>query len=476
MLTSFGNPSKKPRILVVGDLMIDHYIWGECERISPEAPVQVIDVKRESRRLGGACNVIHNLVSLDAIALPCGVVGDDGVGLELVGLLRELGVVTAGVVVQHGRATTKKSRVIASHQQVVRVDWESRVDISEESEELLIKYIDENLQNIDALVLSDYGKGVLTSRLCQEAIRRARAAKKPVLIDPKGRDYSKYRGATLLTPNKKEAKEASGIEICDSLSLEAALRKLKEMCELEYSLITLSEDGIGIMDREIEQIPTIAREVYDVTGAGDTVIASLAYGLALAIPLRECALFANAAAAVVVGKIGSATATHSEIAEYLHTIHQSGSEERILQRDSIVRIAEAMRNLGRKIVFTNGCFDILHAGHVQYLQKASAYGDCLIVGLNSDSSVKNLKGSSRPINSQDDRAFVLAALESVDYVVIFDEDTPLELIKAIRPDVLVKGGDYAGKEVVGSEIAKEVHLIEFLEGRSTSAVVKKIKG
>jgi len=468
--------SLRPTILVVGDLMIDHYIWGECERISPEAPVQVIDVKRETKTLGGACNVMSNLIALEASVLSCGVVGEDLAGRELLGFLQELGMESKGIITQKGRPTTQKSRIIASNQQVVRVDWENKSPISEESEEAMIAYIRSKLSLCDAVILSDYGKGVLTPRVCQTIIQMAKTLQKRVLVDPKGRDYSKYRGASLLTPNKKEAKEATGIEINDEASLKKALECLKKECELEFSVITLSEDGIGIFDQALERIPTIAQEVYDVTGAGDTVIASLAYGLSLGYPLRECALFANAAAAVVVGKIGSATATHGEIAEYLHSSHQGESQERILSRDSIQKIAKQWRSRGRKIVFTNGCFDILHAGHVQYLQKAKACGDCLIVGLNSDASVRRLKGELRPINSQEDRALVLSGLEAVDYVVVFDEETPYELIRAIEPDVLVKGGDYEGKEVVGSDLVKEVKLIEFLEGRSTSAVVKKIQG
>lgn len=468
--------SKRPKILVIGDLMIDHYIWGGCERISPEAPVQVIDVKRESKRLGGACNVMHNLIALEAEAIPCGVVGEDLAGEELVGFLHELGMSSEGIVRQKQRPTTKKSRIIASNQQVVRVDWETKSDISEESQEAILAFVRSKLAHCEAVILSDYNKGTLTASLTPKLIAMAKTYQKPLLIDPKGSDYTKYRGATLLTPNKKEVKEALGVEITDEASLAVALERLKRECELEVSVVTLSEDGIGIYEESVERIPTIAREVYDVTGAGDTVIAALAYGLSLGHSLKSSALFANAAAAVVVGKIGSATATHGEIAEYLHASHQSEGKERILGREAMKRLVEQLRACGRKVVFTNGCFDILHAGHVQYLQKAKACGDCLIVGLNSDDSVKRLKGESRPLNPQEDRALVLAGLESVDYVVIFEEDTPYELLSLLRPDVLVKGGDYAGKEVVGSDLVSEVRLIEFLEGRSTSALVKKIQG
>ncbi len=475
MISAF-HADKKPTILVVGDLMMDHYIWGGCERISPEAPVQVIDVKRESKSLGGACNVMNNLIALDSCVIACGVIGKDSVGEELLGILRSLGIKENGIVVQSSRPTTKKSRIIASNQQVVRVDWESKGDICAHTQERLLEVIHSNIDKCDIVILSDYGKGVLTPSLTQTIIKEAKNKNKRVLVDPKGKDYAKYRGASLLTPNKKEVRESTGIEIGGEESLREALCALKEMCALEFSVITLSEDGIAIFENDVERIPTIAREVYDVTGAGDTVIASLAYGLASGFPLRECALFANAAAAVVVGKIGSATATHEEIAKYLHAIQEGYTQARVLQKEAMQKVVESLRLHGQKVVFTNGCFDILHAGHVQYLQKAKELGDCLIVGLNSDDSVQRLKGEGRPINSEQDRALVLAALESVDYVVIFSEDTPYELIQSLKPDVLVKGKDYEGKEVVGSELVKEVRLIEFLAGRSTSNIVKKIKG
>lgn len=474
MITQASTP---PRILVIGDLMLDHYIWGGCERISPEAPVQVVDVTKESTTLGGACNVVSNLAALKAVTLPCGVIGDDLIGEELLEHLRHFeGMDTSGIILQKGRPTTKKSRIIASNQQVMRVDWEHKSPINHDSEEAILAFVRRHLSEVNVVVLSDYGKGVLTPRVCQEVIAQAKSLGRSVLVDPKGRDYSKYKGATLLTPNKKEAKEATGIAIVDQTSLERALHQLKEMCDLQYSMITLSEDGIGILDQSVEQISTVAQEVYDVTGAGDTVIASLAYGLSLGYSLRDCAFFANVAAAVVVGKAGSATATHEEIKECMHARHQGQSADQILTFEAMAERVERLKAKGKRLIFTNGCFDILHAGHVQYLQQAKSLGDYLIVGLNSDDSVRRLKGAERPINAQADRAIVLAALESVDFVVIFDEDTPWELLSVLRPDVLVKGADYEGKEVVGSDLVPEVQLIDFVPGKSTSLIVKKIQG
>ena len=300
---------------------------------------------------------------------------------------------------------------------------------------------------------------------------------KKVLVDPKGDDYSKYIGSYLLTPNKKEAILATDIDIQDKNSLKEALKSLHNKASLTVPMITLSEDGIAILDENDEVIitPTVAREVYDVTGAGDTVLASLGFCLAQGEDILSSVKFANLAAGVVVGKLGSATASIEEIEEYKSTLHKSSIDSHIKTFAEIEKTVKRLKKQNKKIVFTNGCFDILHRGHVSYLDVAKSYGDILILGLNSDESVKRLKGENRPINNEDDRGFILAALESVDYVVTFSEDTPLELIKIIKPDILVKGGDYKGKEVVGSDIANEVKLVEFIDGKSTTKTISKIK-
>lgn len=468
------NINFKPNILVIGDLMIDHYLWGSCDRISPEAPVQVINVKKENSVLGGAGNVINNLVSLGSSVEVISVIGDDSVANELKTLLSNIGVSFDNLVVEEGRKTSKKSRLMASNQQVLRYDSESVDEISEKSSNKILEILEKNIKNYSAIILSDYKKGVLTTTLTQDIIKLANRHEIKVLADPKGKDFSKYKGAYTLTPNKKEAMEATNIDIKDEKSLVEALKSLKQNCNLEVSLITLSEQGIAIFDDELFTSPTAAREVFDVTGAGDTVIASITFALSCGVDIKKALYFANLAAGVVVGKIGSATASLDEIYEYESQLNKSSSSSHIKTFDEIEKLAKKLHSQGKKIVFTNGCFDILHVGHVKYLEEAKSYGDVLILGLNADSSVRKLKGESRPINTQDDRAYILASLESVDYVVIFEEETPYELIKLIKPHVLVKGGDYEGKEVVGQDIADELKLVQFVDGKSTTNTIKRI--
>ncbi|WP_457745718.1 D-glycero-beta-D-manno-heptose-7-phosphate kinase [Sulfurimonas sp.] len=466
----------KPNILVIGDLMIDHYLWGSCERISPEAPVQVVDISKETTVLGGAGNVINNLKALGADVSVSGVIGDDANGDELVSMLDDIGVDSSNLIVQNGRKTSKKSRIIAVSQQILRYDKESKNAIAKESVLKIVESLQKSIEKYDMVILSDYGKGVLTSELCQSVIALAKEKKIKVLVDPKGSNFNKYDGAYLLTPNKKEAQLATGIDINDEASLKKALLKLKKECNLGISLITLSEDGIATYDGDVKVFPTVAKEVFDVTGAGDTVIASIAFALSAGKDINETAKFANLAAGVVVGKIGSATVTIDEIEEYEASLHKSTSDAHIKTFDEINTLVTRYKGQGKKVVFTNGCFDILHVGHVKYLQIAKSFGDVLIVGLNSDASVSRLKGPTRPVNEAEDRAYLLAALEAVDFVVPFEEDTPYELIKMIAPDVLVKGGDYEGKAVVGTEFAGELKLVDFVDGKSTTKTIQKIQG
>lgn len=464
---------KKPKILVIGDLMIDHYLWGSCERISPEAPVQVVDIKKETTVLGGAGNVINNLIALDCEVFVLSAIGDDATGDELSKMLLLAGAKSL-LAVEQNRKTSKKSRIIAAHQQVVRYDNESKNDVQEQTQNHIIEKFKNLIGDVDVVLLSDYGKGVLAKNLCEKLIKIANEHNKKVLVDPKGEDYSKYKNAYLLTPNKKEASIATKIKINNEADLLQAIAKLKNELNLGVSVVTLSEDGIAIFDDKLTVIPTAAREVFDVTGAGDTVLAALGYMTALANNIYESVEFANLAAGVVVAKIGSATATLDEIEEYKSSLHKSPLEDSIKTHEQIEKISTFLKEKNKKVVFTNGCFDILHRGHVEYLKTARSFGDALILGLNSDASVRTLKGPSRPINNQFDRAIVLSALESVDFVVIFDEETPYELIKLIKPDILVKGGDYEGKEVVGSDVAKEVKLVTFVDGKSTTTIINKI--
>ena len=466
---------KKPNILVIGDLMIDHYLWGSCDKISPEAPVQIVDVKKESLVLGGAGNVINNLRAMNSNVDVISVIGKDDVANELKTLLNQIEVSSEMLIVENSRKTSKKSRLIASQQQVLRYDMESVEDISQNSEKEIIEKLSINIKKYDSIILSDYGKGVLTTNLTKTIIKIANENKIKVLVDPKGKDYSKYRGAYTLTPNKKEAIEATNIEIKDNSSLELAIKQIKQSCDLEVALITLGENGIALFDYDLKIQPTVAKEVYDVTGAGDTVIGSIAFALANNLNIQEAVNFANLAAGVVVSKLGSATVTLDEIYEYESSLHKSNSSSHIKTFAEIEKLAKDFYKKNKKIVFTNGCFDILHVGHVKYLEIAKSYGDILIVGVNSNDSVQKLKGINRPINTQEDRAYILASLESVDYVVIFEEETPYELIKLIQPHTLVKGGDYEGKDVVGQDIVNELKLVQFVDGKSTTKIIQRIQ-
>ena len=472
-MINFAN--KSPKILVIGDLMIDQYLWGSCDRVSPEAPVPIINVTQDSEVLGGAGNVVHNLKKLGAQVDVFSVIGDCKTSIELNYLLKKIGIDTKYLITQKNRIVSKKSRIIASQQQVVRYDRESNDDIDNQSEDALIDILQNNIHNYEIILLSDYGKGVLTNKITKNIIQLANQNDIKVLVDPKGNDYSKYKGAYLLTPNKKEASEASKINIKDKTSLLEAISRIKTEFDLSISLITMSEQGIAIYDDVLRVKPTITKEVFDVTGAGDTVLSSLGFAIACNSSIDEAVEFSNLAAGVVVSKIGSATATLNEISEHESSLNKSTSDKHIKNFNEIAQLSFELKAKNRKIVFTNGCFDILHLGHIKYLEKAKSLGDTLIIGLNSDRSVSALKGNERPINSQSDRAYILAAIEVVDHVVIFDEDTPYNLIKKIQPNILVKGSDYKDKQVVGEDIAEELVLVDFIAGKSSTKTIEKIK-
>lgn len=473
---------RHPRILVIGDLMIDRYLEGSSERVSPEAPVVVVDVQQERSVLGGAGNVAANLKALDAEVVLLGVVGADANAQAMQALLAEQGITAAlgaQLIVDASRPTTVKTRIIAMHKQVMRFDQEARQAIDASTTAQLIDAVAQALPTVALVILSDYAKGVLTAELCQQVVGLARAAGKPVLVDPKGTNFAKYHGATLVKPNRKELELATGGSKCTDLDeLVQRAEQLRQACALDSLLVTLSEDGLLVLqaDQPQTQIRTQAREVFDVTGAGDTVLAALAYSLAQGHTLVQAAEFANTAAAVVVSKMGSATVTHREIMDF-HIRHGQRTHNKVCALADLLEPLEELRQAGKKIVFTNGCFDLLHAGHVQYLNAARALGDVLVVGLNTDASVRRLKGESRPINPEADRAAVLAGLQAVDFVVGFGEDTPLELIKAVLPDVLVKGSDYQVSQIVGAAevmaAGGEVQTLDFLDGRSSSAMIQR---
>jgi D-beta-D-heptose 7-phosphate kinase/D-beta-D-heptose 1-phosphate adenosyltransferase len=475
----FLNRLASIRALVIGDLMLDEYLWGKTERISPEAPVQVVDITMEDLRLGGAGNVINNLVTLGCQVHVAGVLGDGRDGELLREMLTAKQVDTVGLLYDPQRTTSRKTRILASHQQMMRIDRESRTPITPEQEARLANWVRDHAAEFDVILISDYLKGVLTEDLLQAVIAIGKERNIPVVIDPKGDDYGKYRGATLLTPNRKETEIASRIAITDEESLRLAGRTLLETLELETLIVTRSEEGISIFFRNGDEmhLPTEAREVFDVTGAGDTVLSLIGVGLACGLAIEDAARMANLAAGIAVSKLGTSTVSVEEIREvYSHQF--SEGDAKIKRRDSLARILETERQRGKTIVFTNGCFDLLHVGHVKYLQKARQLGDLLVLGLNSDDSIRRLKGPSRPLISEDERAHILAALACIDHVVVFDEDTPIELIRLLRPHILVKGGDYTPEGVVGKDLVESyggrVALIDLVDGRSTTNIIERI--
>lgn len=467
------------RCLVIGDLMLDEYLWGKAERISPEAPVQVVDVVREELRLGGAGNVVNNLVALGAQVAVCSVIGEDENGSALLENFSRRNVAVDAIFRDPARRTSRKTRVVASNQQIVRIDRESRDPLSPEMEEQVCSWIRAEAGHFGVILLSDYLKGVLTHRVIETIVSAAARTGIPVLVDPKGTDFARYRGATLLTPNRKEAEAASGMAIQDGRSLNRAAELIMEKAGLSHLLITRSEEGMSLFahDSEAVHIPTVAREVFDVSGAGDTVLASLAVGVAAGLGMAEAARLANIAAGIAVGKLGTSTVSPDEIINAVALTH-SDSDSKIKNLDVLTAIITAEKARGKRVVFTNGCFDLLHAGHVKYLQKARNLGDLLILGLNSDASVRRLKGEKRPLISEEERAHILAALDCIDYVVLFDQDTPLELITALKPHILAKGGDYTADSVVGKDVVEayggRVELVSFVDGKSTTNIIERV--
>ena len=461
---------KGAKILVAGDLMLDRYHFGTVGRISPEAPVPVVNVKKTTQTLGGSGNVANNIAHLGAEATVMGIWGADSDAEILKGMMDNINV--GYDMVSTGAPTTTKLRVIGEKQQIVRLDFEEILNLTQAQAADVTARAREHIKQCGAVVISDYGKGFCTLNVCEEIIRLAEKQGIPVIVDPKGSDWRKYAGATTVTPNVKELAEAVGRHVPnEDEAVVLAAREIIDRVRLKYLVVTRSEKGITVVDeKDYMHFPTEAREVFDVSGAGDTVVASLALGLAKGFSLREAVMVANRAAGIVVGKIGTAPVLLSE----LNGVHDVKSK--LMPLDKLMAELEKARLTGKKIVFTNGCFDILHKGHVTYLKKAAELGDILVLGLNSDDSIRRIKGPLRPINSENDRAEVLAALESIGYITIFDEDTPHDLIKAVTPDVLVKGADYKVEEVVGREFAKKTVLIDFVQGYSTTSVINAMKG
>jgi D-beta-D-heptose 7-phosphate kinase / D-beta-D-heptose 1-phosphate adenosyltransferase len=483
-------------LLVVGDFMLDRTIYGEASRISPEAPTPVVRVHETRTQLGGAGNVARNVASLGGRVYCAAVLGGDRDGAVLETELRAIAADSAAFVVREPeRTTTVKTRIVAiqggrrseqphGHQQIVRLDEESRHSVSPETADAVLRFCSSVIGRVDGVIVSDYAKGAVSPELAQSLIRIARSAGKPVFVDPKAKDFSRYSGATVLTPNAAEAQMALDVPFAAfETSSEGGLGKIVQShlreIGLDALLVTRGAEGVSLIDGEgFHHFPTSAREVFDVTGAGDTLIAAFALAASAGASLPEAAQFGNLAAGVAVSKAGAAAVYPFEVERELDLRHLS-AESKIRAREQITQMMENVRREAKKIVFTNGCFDLLHVGHMQLLREAKRLGDVLVVGLNTDASVRRLKGTGRPIVAEEDRAYAVAALESVDYLVLFDEPDPMELIRAIRPDVLVKGDDYKESEVVGNEFVRSyggvTRLVPLRRGISTSALVEKIR-
>ncbi|MBV9655118.1 MAG: D-glycero-beta-D-manno-heptose-7-phosphate kinase [Acetobacteraceae bacterium] len=468
----------KGSVLVVGDAMLDRYVYGTVERISPEAPIPVVRVEREIAMPGGAGNVVRNLTALGAAVAFVSLVGDDQAGSDLTGLVGGQPGVEPWLLVQGGRATTQKTRYFASGQQLLRADQEDRSPIHAKLAERLLRIACDAMIATSVTVISDYQKGAITAGIASGLVAAARAAGRRVIVDPKGWDYAPYAGADVITPNRRELAEAVGMPVGTEAEIDAAARTLRERHGFGAVLVTRAEDGMTLLDGGGPiHFPAEAAEVFDVSGAGDTVVATLAAGLAGGLELPVAVRLANIAAGAVVGKIGTAVARSVDLLAALSP--QGGALRKIVTAEVAAEQAERWRRMGYRIGFTNGCFDLLHPGHVHLLEQARAACDRLVVGINSDHSVRGLKGPARPVQPEAARAAVLGSLASVDLVCIFEEDTPLALLEAIRPELLVKGADYTVETVVGAELVQgwggKVMLAELLPGHSTTATVARLR-
>jgi D-beta-D-heptose 7-phosphate kinase/D-beta-D-heptose 1-phosphate adenosyltransferase len=468
-------------ILCVGDVMLDYFVYGNVDRISPEAPVPVFHKAQQTRVLGGAGNVVRNLSGFSAKTIFLSVVGHDRESEMVEQLLSELPQTQFFLIKDVSRATTVKTRYIAHNQQLLRADHETTHHLSHEIKEDLKKTFENCLDEVDIVIFSDYGKGLFDRDLLASLIQIARKRGKSVIVDPKGHDYTLYCGATVLTPNLKELSQASQKSLKTDDEIVEAARSLLEKCQVETMLVTRGERGMTLVDLQgmSEHIPTQALEVFDVSGAGDTVIAMFSAACAAKTPALQAAQFANVAAGIVVGKVGTAITTLEEMREKLLSTTKRASSAKILTLLNALEQIIAWKRRGLKIGFTNGCFDLLHPGHIALLAQSKAECDRLIVGLNSDASVKRLKGEERPVQNQGARSTVLSSLESVDMVVIFEEDTPSSLIQQLRPDVLIKGADYTLENVVGArEVASwggHVVLANLIPNQSTTSTIQRMK-
>ena len=458
------------RIAVIGDLMVDRYVFGDVSRISPEAPVPVNRVKQMKEVLGGAANVAANLANLDVHVCVGGVAGQDTHGSLLQDLLDSNGIDKSGVVISNERSTITKMRILGARQQMMRLDFE---------EEALIRWLTILCQKgLDGIVISDYGKGVCTDTLLRQVFDLANQYMIPTIVDPKGAQWNKYDGATFITPNVKELSERVGYSIRnDDDNIVTAAKEALDTNNIQYIIATRSEKGISVIARDgrIWHNPATQQDVFDVSGAGDTVVATMICSIAANLSMRTALHVANGAAGIVVSKVGTYPIHRQELIDLWMSLQEGKSIEKSLYSwEEMKTLVRQWQDQGDTVVFTNGCFDILHRGHITYLQEAAQLGDRLIIGLNSDASVRRLKGETRPLVEGEDRAYLLSALGCVDGVVLFDEDTPSQLLETIRPNILVKGGDYKVDEVIGREFVDSVQILSFKDGYSTTNVVNKI--
>lgn len=466
------------RVLVVGDLMLDRYVWGRVDRVSPEAPVPVVRLDHRSCAAGGAANVAANLSALGCKVFLAGTVGADEDGRQLRELLESLGIDTEAILSVNDRPTICKTRILGGRQQMLRLDVEQTSDLSAEQKGRLLAGIEAQIANSAAVVLSDYAKGLLDHAVCRKVIGNARERSVPTFVDPKGREYERYAGCDLISPNRMELAAATS---ADHGNLELLLEKgqrLRSELSIRHLMVTLGELGITLLEADgVHRFPALAREVFDVSGAGDTVIATVAAAAASGMNLHDAIRLANMAAGIVIRKVGTVPITRDELLAALTANGETSQAEKICSMEALLERVARWRVGGQRVVFTNGCFDLLHVGHLALLEQAKREGDCLIVAINTDRSVRALKGANRPIISEGARAKLVAALPCVDAVVLFDEDTPLNLIRAVQPHVLVKGGDYTEEEVVGANEMKtwggKVTLIPLVDDSSTTAILKK---
>ncbi|MEN6626725.1 MAG: D-glycero-beta-D-manno-heptose-7-phosphate kinase [Candidatus Sumerlaeia bacterium] len=467
------------RVLVAGDVILDRYIWGDVERTSPEAPVPVVKWRRQSTNLGGASNVVANLCALGGRPELVGLVGADAAADEFRARLKELGVSDRGLIADKARPTTIKTRIMSQGQQLLRLDCEDDGKLGEALGRRILERFEKLLAQAELVILSDYDKGVLAPELCARMIQLAHAAGKPVIIDPKGVDYRKYRGADVITPNQKEAQAASGLKIDGEPAIAEAAAALRRVVKGRAVVITRGAQGVSVFEkgRAASHHPAQARAVFDVTGAGDTFIATLGLAMAAGASVTEAARLGNAAGSIVVGKLGAATASPAEL---LAMVRPGQAAWKLRSLDQIATEIEALRAIGKRIVFTNGCFDLIHIGHLKFLERARALGDVLIVAINSDASVRRLKKPPRPILGEEERAALLASLDAVDFIVVFDEDTPERLLGRLRPDILVKGKVPGVSGVVGREIVEQyggkVEVMPLMGAVTTDSMLERIAG